>query len=112
MESLRDVRRVMEREAKKGSCPLMFDRLEFGGKPFQSITSEEKLDEALAYANVLKAAMKMYLNHRKQKAQRTHGKTSVKKLIGEGVGHRPSKSRTATSSHLSVWQKSIMLILP
>ena len=37
-------------------------------------------------ANVLKAAMKMYLNHRKQKAQRTHGKTSVKKLIGEGVG--------------------------
>lgn len=49
MESLRDVRRVMEREAKKGSCPLMFDRLEFGGKPFQSITSEEKLDEVLAY---------------------------------------------------------------
>mgnify|MGYP002510164661 CR=1 FL=1 len=86
MESLRDVRRVMEREAKKGSCPLMFDRLEFGGKPFQSITSEEKLDEALAYANVLKAAMKMYLNHHKQKAQRTHGKTSVKKLVGEGVG--------------------------
>ncbi len=37
-------------------------------------------------ANVLKAAMKMYLNHRKQKAQRMHGKTSVKKLIGEGVG--------------------------
>ena len=37
-------------------------------------------------ANVLKAAMKMYLNHHKQKAQRTHGKTSVKKLVGEGVG--------------------------
>ena len=49
MESLRDVRRVMEREVKKGSCPLAFDRLEFGSKPFQSITSEEKLDEALAY---------------------------------------------------------------
>ena len=32
-------------------------------------------------ANVLKAAMRMYLNHRKQKAQKTHGKTSVKKLI-------------------------------
>ena len=64
-------------------------------------------------ANVLKAAMKMYLNHRKQKAQRTHGKTSVKKLIGEGVGaHRLSKSRTVTSSLLSVWQKSTMLILP
>jgi hypothetical protein len=35
---------------------------------------------------VLKAAMRMYLNHRKQKAQNTHGKTSVKKLVGEGVG--------------------------
>lgn len=49
MESLRDVKRAMEREIKKGSCPLKFDRLEFGGAPFQSITSEEKLDEVLAY---------------------------------------------------------------
>ncbi len=37
-------------------------------------------------ANILKSAMKMYLNHQKQKAQNTHGKTSVKKLVGEGVG--------------------------
>ena len=37
-------------------------------------------------ANVLKAAMRMYLNHRRQKAQKTHGKTSVKKPVGEGVG--------------------------
>ena len=37
-------------------------------------------------ANVLKSAMKMYLNHRKQNAQETHGKTSVKKLVGDGVG--------------------------
>lgn len=49
MESLRDVKRVMEREVKKGSCPLMFDRLEFGSEPFCFITSEEKLDEVLAY---------------------------------------------------------------
>jgi len=49
LESLRDVKRAMEREAKKGSCPLMFDRLEFGSKPFQPVTSEEKLDEALAW---------------------------------------------------------------
>ncbi len=49
MESLRDVKRAMEREVKKGSCPLMFDRLEFGAKPFQAITSEEKLDEVLAW---------------------------------------------------------------
>ena len=37
-------------------------------------------------ASVLKSAMKMYLNHHKQKAQKTHGKTSVKKLVGDGVG--------------------------
>ena len=49
MESLRDVKRAMEREVKKGSCPLIFDRLEFGEKPFQIIASEEKLDEVLAY---------------------------------------------------------------
>lgn len=49
MESLRNVKRAMEREIKKGSCPLMFDRLEFGSKPFQIITSEEKLDEVLAW---------------------------------------------------------------
>ena len=34
---------------KKGSCPLVFDRLEFGMKPFQIITSKEKLDEVLAW---------------------------------------------------------------
>ena len=45
----------MEREAKKGNSPLMFDRLEFGGKPFQFITSEEKLDEVLAYLLRLKS---------------------------------------------------------
>ena len=49
MESLRDVKRAMEREIKKGSCPLRFDRLEFGSGFFQTITSEEKLDEVLAY---------------------------------------------------------------
>lgn len=41
---------------------------------------------SMIHANVLKAAMRMYLNHRRQKAQKTHGKTSVKKLVGEGVG--------------------------
>ena len=45
----------MEREVKKGSCPLMFDRLEFGSKPFQTVTSEEKLDEVLAWLLRLKS---------------------------------------------------------
>ena len=39
-------------------------------------------------ASVLKAAMRIYLNHQKQKSQKSHGKTSVKKLVGEGVGVR------------------------
>ena len=36
----------------------------------------------------LKAAMQMYLNHQKQKnlGSKTHGKTSVRKLVGEGAG--------------------------
>ena len=55
MESLRDVKRAMEREVKKGSCPLMFDRLEFGSKPFQMVTLEEKLDEVLAWLLRLKS---------------------------------------------------------
>jgi hypothetical protein len=36
--------------------------------------------------STLKAAMRMYLNHQKQRSQKTHGKTSVKKLVGEGAG--------------------------
>lgn len=41
MESMRDINRVMEREVAKGSCPLAFERMEFGSKPFQFIISEE-----------------------------------------------------------------------
>lgn len=50
-------------------------------KTIDLVIKTAKLD-----ANVLKAGMRMYLNHRRQKAQKTHGKTSVKKLVGEGVG--------------------------
>ena len=39
----------MEREIEKGSCPLQFEYLEFGEKPFQFIESEEKLNEVLSY---------------------------------------------------------------
>lgn len=85
MESLRDVKRVMEREVKNGSCPLVFDRLEFGAAPFQFITSEEKLDEVLAYLLRIKSfrqyAEKTIINNvymdlsllcRKQQFKRTH----------------------------------------
>ena len=37
-------------------------------------------------ADVLKKAMKMYLEHRKQGKQESHGKMSVKDLIGQGMG--------------------------
>ena len=37
-------------------------------------------------ASVLKAAMRMYLNRRRQKTQKTHGRIPVKKLVGEGAG--------------------------
>lgn len=85
MESLRDVRRVMEFEAKKGSCPLMFDRMEFCSKPFQFIVSEEKLDEVLAWMLRIKSfrqyAQKTIINNvymdldmlcRKPQFKRTH----------------------------------------
>lgn len=39
----------MEREIEKGSCPLQFEYLEFGEKPFQFIESEKKLNEVLSY---------------------------------------------------------------
>ena len=49
MDSLRDVKRVMEREIEKGSCPLQFEWLKFGEKPFHFIESEERLNEVLSY---------------------------------------------------------------
>lgn len=49
MESMRDVGRVMEREIKKGSTPLVFDRLGFGDYSYNMITSKEKLLQVLSY---------------------------------------------------------------
>lgn len=37
-------------------------------------------------ADALKAMMRAYLNHRRQNKAKVHGKISVKKLVGEGVG--------------------------
>lgn len=36
--------------------------------------------------DVLKKAMKLYLDHHKQKKQVSHGKLSVKDLVGQGMG--------------------------
>ena len=37
-------------------------------------------------ADVLKKAMKLYLEHRRAGKQATHGKSSVKELVGQGMG--------------------------
>lgn len=107
MESLRDVRRVMEREVKKGSCPLMFERIEFGGTPFQLILSEEKLDEVLAYLLRLKSfrqyAEKTVINNvymdldmlcRKPQFKRTH---SV--MEREGIYTRVQRYKKKLNPH-------------
>lgn len=37
-------------------------------------------------ASILKTSMQMYLNHRRKAAEKTHGKISVKELVGQGAG--------------------------
>ena len=49
MESMRDVKRVMEREIQKGSTPLVFEQLGFGDYSYNEITSKEKLVQVLSY---------------------------------------------------------------
>ena len=41
MESMRDTKRIMEREIKKGSTPLSFEQMEIDTNNYQEITSEE-----------------------------------------------------------------------
>jgi hypothetical protein len=49
MESMRDVNRVIEREIKKGSCPLRFEPKGFGDYKYNEIDSEDKLVDVLSY---------------------------------------------------------------
>ena len=49
MESMRDTKRIMEREIKKGSTPLQFERIELDATCYQEIASKEKLTEVLQY---------------------------------------------------------------
>ncbi len=57
---------------------------EVTNKTIALVIKAAKLD-----ADVLKAAMRLYLNRHRQnnrKQQKAHGRTTVKKLIGEGAG--------------------------
>ena len=49
MESTRDIRRLMEREIRKGSPPLLFERIEYPPNAVNEIASREKLEEVLSY---------------------------------------------------------------
>ena len=49
MESMRDTKRIMEREIKKRSTPLSFEQIEIDTDNYQEITSVEKLTQVLQY---------------------------------------------------------------
>ena len=49
MESMRDTKRIMEHEIKKGSTPLSFEQMEIDTNNYQEITSVEKLTQVLQY---------------------------------------------------------------
>lgn len=49
MESMREIDRVMKREIKKGSTPLLLEQLEFGEYSYHEIPSKEKLLQVLSY---------------------------------------------------------------
>lgn len=49
MESMRDTRRIMEKEIKKGSTPLRFEKISIDETCYQEIISREKFLEVLRY---------------------------------------------------------------
>lgn len=46
---MREVERVMERERKKGRCPLRFERLLLSDEPYKKIVSAEQLKDVISY---------------------------------------------------------------
>ena len=55
MESMRDTKRIMEREIKKRSTPLSFEQIEIDTDNYQEITSVEKPTEVLQYIHRVEA---------------------------------------------------------
>ena len=49
MESTRDIRRMIDKEIKKGSAPMAFEHIDYRPDALQEITSESKLKEVLVY---------------------------------------------------------------
>ena len=49
MESTRDIRRLIEREIKKGSAPLIFDHIDYRADALHEIQTESDLKRVLVY---------------------------------------------------------------
>lgn len=49
MESVREFKRVTEREIAKGGCPLQLEKIEIKTTDYQKIITDEKLTEVLSY---------------------------------------------------------------
>lgn len=81
MESMRDTKRIMEREIKKGSTPLTFEQMEIDTDNYQEITSVEKLTEVLQYL------------HRVENYKSLTGKTVINNVYTFMRGRTPDFTR-------------------
>lgn len=81
MESMRDVRRIMEKEAAKGSTPLKFDHISLDEECYQKIIADEKMTEVLQYL------------HRIGKYKQLAGKTVINNVYTYMRGNAPDFSR-------------------
>ena len=49
MGEKRDIQRIMEREIRKGSCPLRFEGMEFQRDAYRPVLAEKDLEDAFDY---------------------------------------------------------------
>ena len=85
MESMRDTKRIMEREIKKGSTPFCFEKIVIDVESYQKIESEEKLIEVLQYL------------HRIGQYQSLAGKTVINNVYTFRRGKAPDFTRARST---------------
>lgn len=97
MESMRDTKRIMEREIKKGSTPLSFEQMEIDTNNYQEITSVEKLTQVLQYL------------HRVGNYKSLAGKTVINNVYTFMRGRTPdftrAKSIEVTDSNIKSFER-------
>ena len=102
MESMRDTKRIMEREIKKGSTPLSFEQMEIDTNNYQEITSMEKLTQVLQYL------------HRVGNYKSLAGKTVINNVYTFMRGRTPDFTRARSIFdrekiyHQMLWQERKM----